>query len=286
MRRVLAVASLLLRGVRPRPGAPACRVRRRRRRSAPWTGPPRRACPRRRPAWIPTSCCANSSRPPPIRRTGTWPPVSSSPSRRRERWDDAGSALLIDRVVFVETRGARPGFGDHAGRHPRLAVRHGGVRDRRGRAARPRSDRTGQDPRRLAHRPAAQRGVPGLAAVPVDLQAQHAVLRRPDRQDRRARSALRRGVRSRPAGHRTGDQAGLRPAPRDGQHRAQPARPAAAAARSGHPRRRRQDRRRPRLRRRPHRPGEPVDHRPAQQATACRADHLDAVAGRASTART
>ena len=39
-------------------------------------------------------------------------------------WDDAGSALLIDRVVFVETRSARTGFGEHAGRHPRVAVRH------------------------------------------------------------------------------------------------------------------------------------------------------------------
>ena len=75
-------------------------------------------------------------------------------------WDDAGSALLIDRVVFVETRGARPGFGHHARRHPRLAFRHRGVRDGRGRAARPRADRTGEDAGRLAHRPAAQRGFP------------------------------------------------------------------------------------------------------------------------------
>ena len=52
-------------------------------------------------------------------------------------WDDAGSALLIDNVVFVETRGPD-----------------------RGCAARSRSDRTGQDARRLAHRPAAQRRFP------------------------------------------------------------------------------------------------------------------------------
>ena len=45
-------------------------------------------------------------------------------------WDDAGSALLIDRVVFVETRGPERVFGHHEGRHPRLAFGHGCVRDR------------------------------------------------------------------------------------------------------------------------------------------------------------
>ncbi len=89
----------------PRRMCRGARVRRRRRRSAPWNGLRRRACPSRRRAWIPTYCCANSSRPPPIPRTGIWPPGSSSPNRHPARWDDAGSALLIDNVVFVETRG-------------------------------------------------------------------------------------------------------------------------------------------------------------------------------------
>ena len=87
------------------PDAPVCPVRRRRRRSAPSTGPRRRACPSRRPGWIPTCCCGNSSRPPPIPPTGIWRRGSSSPNRVRSAWDDAGSALLIDNVVFVETRG-------------------------------------------------------------------------------------------------------------------------------------------------------------------------------------
>ncbi len=56
--------------------------------------------------------------------------------------------------------------------------------------------------------------------------------------------------------------------------------PPLQAAWSGDPRRRRQDGCRPRLRRCPHRPGEPVDDRPAHPATACGTDHLDACAGR------
>ena len=123
-------------------------------------------------------------------------------------WDDAGSALLIDRVVFVETRGPERVSvtmqADILGSLSDMGVFETGE----GALPDPGPDRTGEDARRLAHRQAAQRGLPGLAAVPGDLQAQHAVLRRPDRQDRRARPALRRGVRSRPAGHRTGDQAG------------------------------------------------------------------------------
>ena len=63
--------------------APGCPVRRRRRPSAPSTGPRRRACPSRRRAWIPTCCCANSSRRQPIPPTGIWPRGSSSPNRRR-----------------------------------------------------------------------------------------------------------------------------------------------------------------------------------------------------------
>ena len=56
-------------------------------------------------------------------------------------------------------RNARPrsGLGHHARRHPRLAVGCRSLRDRRGCAARSRSDRTGQDARRVAHRPVAQR---------------------------------------------------------------------------------------------------------------------------------
>ena len=58
-----------------------CRVRRRRRPSAPWTAPRRQACRSRHPIWIPTCCCGSSSRRPPIRRTGTSPRDSSSPNR-------------------------------------------------------------------------------------------------------------------------------------------------------------------------------------------------------------
>ena len=45
-------------------------------------------------------------------------------------WDDAGSALLIDHVVFVETHNSRTGFGHHAGRQTWFAVGYGRVRDR------------------------------------------------------------------------------------------------------------------------------------------------------------
>ena len=65
------------------PVAPEFPVRRRRRRSAPSTGPRHPACRSPRPAWIPTCCCGNSSRPPPIPPTGTWRRGSSSPNRVR-----------------------------------------------------------------------------------------------------------------------------------------------------------------------------------------------------------
>ncbi|EUA32797.1 lipolpqB domain protein [Mycobacterium xenopi 3993] len=127
-------------------------------------------------------------------------------------WDDAGSALLIDHVVFVETRTAErfqlpcgltswvrcPTWG--CSRPPRECCR---IPDRSSWSKLP----------GLAHRPAAERGVFGLAAVPGDLQAQRAVFRRPDRQDGGARSALRRRLRSRPAGHRAGLQTDRRTTP-------------------------------------------------------------------------
>jgi hypothetical protein len=109
-----------------------------------------------------------------------------------DAWDDQGSALLIDKVVFVETR-SRPGCGDDEGRHPRLASTW--VCSRPPRRLPDPAPSNWCRPRRLADQPAAQRGVPGLAAVPGHLQTQHAVLRRPHRQDRRPRPALRGGVR-------------------------------------------------------------------------------------------
>ncbi len=88
-------------------------------------------------------------------------------------WDDAGSALLIDRVVFTETRRPeRVSVSMQADILGSLSERRG-VRDGRGCAARPGPDRAGEDAGRLADRPAAQRGLPGLAAVSADLQAQH-----------------------------------------------------------------------------------------------------------------
>ena len=87
------------------PDVPGCPVRRRRRRSEPSTGPHRRACRSRRPAWIPTCCCANSSRRPPIPSNRHLAARQFLTESASSGWDDAGSALLIDRVVFVETRG-------------------------------------------------------------------------------------------------------------------------------------------------------------------------------------
>jgi len=123
-------------------------------------------------------------------------------------------------------------------------------------------------------------GLPRLATVPADLQAQHSVLRRPDRQDRRARPALRRGVRSRPCWPPSWSRSWFRAlvprwtrrcATSSGSRCACAARsPEPTAARPGGPR----------IWRCPRRPGESLDHRPAQQATAGRPDHLDAVAGR------
>lgn len=42
-------------------------------------------------------------------------------------WDDAGSALLIDHRGVRRNPKRREGFGDHAGRHSRLALGCGGV---------------------------------------------------------------------------------------------------------------------------------------------------------------
>ena len=75
-------------------------------------------------------------------------------------WDDAGSALLIDRVVFVETRGPERVSvsmrADILGSLSDIGVFETGGRS----AARPGTDRVGQDSRRVAHRPAAERGFP------------------------------------------------------------------------------------------------------------------------------
>ena len=195
-------------------------------------------------------------------------------------WDDAGSALLIDRVVFVETRGPE-----------RVSVTMradilGSLSDvgvfETGEGALP-----DPGPIDLVKTPGGWRIDRLPNGVFLDWQQFQETYKRntlyfadPDRQDRRARSPLCRGVGSRPAGHRTRQQADRGPAAGDGQHRAQPARPASAPARTGDPRRRRQDGCRPRLRRRAHRPGESVDHRSTQPPTACRTGHLDAVAGR------
>ena len=133
-------------------------------------------------------------------------------------WDDAGSALLIDHVVFVETRAAERVSAtmraDILGSLSDMGV----FETAEGVLPDPGPIELVKTSGRLAHRPAAQRGLPGLAAVPGHLQAQHAVLRRPDRQDGGSRSALRRGVRPRSVGHRAGLQADGRAAARDGPH--------------------------------------------------------------------
>lgn len=132
-------------------------------------------------------------------------------------WDDAGSALLIDHVVFVETRSAEKVSvtmrADILG-----SLSDVGVFETAEVNCRIRPDRVGQDVRWLAHRSPTQRGFPGLAAVPRNVQAQHPVLRRPHRQDRGSRSALRRGVRPRPAGHGARLQTAGGSTPGDGAH--------------------------------------------------------------------
>ena len=203
----------------PWPGARACRVRRRRRRSAPSTGPRRRACPSPTPGMDPDVLLREflkATADPANRHLAARQFLTESASNS---WDDAGSALLIDHVVFVETRAAERVSvtmrADILGSLSDMGVFETGE----GALPDPGPIELVKTHRRLAHRPPAQRSVPRLAAVPGDLQAQHPVLRRPDRQDRGARPALRRGVRSRPAGHRTGHQARLGPAPRDGATR-------------------------------------------------------------------
>ncbi len=145
--------------------APACRVPPRRRRSAPSTAPRRPACPRPTPGMDPDVLLREFLK-------ATADPANRHLAARQfltesafAAWDDAGSALLIDRVVFVETRGP-----ERVSVHMQADILGslsdvGRVRNGRGRAARPRADRTGQDARRPAHRQAAQRRVPGLAAV-------------------------------------------------------------------------------------------------------------------------
>ncbi|EUA06977.1 lipolpqB domain protein [Mycobacterium xenopi 4042] len=217
-----------------------CRIHQRRKPSAPSRDRRRRTCPSR-PGMDPDVLLREflkATADPANRHLAARQFLTQSASNA---WDDAGSALLIDHVVFVETRtaervsvtmradilGSLSDMG--CSRPPRECCR---IPDRSSWSKLP----------GLAHRPAAERGVFGLAAVPGDLQAQRAVFRRPDRQDGGARSALRRRLRSRPAGHRAGLQTDRRTTPGDVQVGAQSARSTVAAAWTGDPSRRRQNR--------------------------------------------
>ena len=75
-------------------------------------------------------------------------------------WDDAGSALLIDRVVFVETRGPERVSvtmrADILGSLSDMGVFETGE----GALPDPGPIELVKTPRRLAHRPAAERGFP------------------------------------------------------------------------------------------------------------------------------
>ena len=201
-------------------------------------------------------------------------------------WDDAGSALLIDNVVFVETRGP-----DRVSVTMRADIL-GSLSDvgvfETGEGALP-----DPGPIELVKTPGGWRIDRLPNGVFLDWQQFQSTYKRntlyfadPTGKtvvpDPRYVAVSDSG----PAGHRTGQQADRRPASGDEQHGAQSARASAQAAWPGDARRRRQDRGRPRLRRCPHRPGEPVDDGPAQPATACGTDHLDVGAGRHQRRRT
>ena len=191
-------------------------------------------------------------------------------------WDDAGSSLLIDNVVFVETRSAERVSvsmrADILGSLSDMGVfetAEGALPDPGDIELVKTSDGWRID--RLPN------------GVFLDWQQFQQTYKRhtlyfvdPTGKTDGARPALLRGVRSRSVGHRAGFQADRRTAAGDGQHRAQHGRSAATAARSGDPRRRRQDRCGARLRRGAGGVGGPGQHRPAQPATARRTGHLDA----------
>ncbi len=192
-------------------------------------------------------------------------------------WDDAGSALLIDRVVFTETR--RPDLvtvsmqADILGSLSELGVfetAEGALPD--------------PGPIELVKTPRGWRIDRLPNGVFLDWQQFQQTYKRntlyftdPTGNTVVPDPRYVGGLRFRSAGHRIDEQADRRAAAEMARTvrnlLAAPLRPAWP----GHPRRRQQDRGGPRLRRGPHRAGEPVDHRSAHPATACRADHLDAV---------
>ena len=174
--------------------------------------PAPRACPNRAPAWTPDELLREflkATADPANRHLAARQFLTESAS---DAWDDQGSALLIDKVVFVETRSSDKVSvtmkADILGSLSDLGV----FETAEGRLPDP-------GPIELVQTSGGWRinrlpnGCSSTGSSSRPPQAQHPVLRRPHRQDRRPRPALRGGVRSRPAGHRTGQQADRRPAP-------------------------------------------------------------------------
>lgn len=91
------------------------------------------------------------------------------PVRTPDSWDDQGSALLIDKVLFTQARSLDKVSvtmkADILGSLSDIGVFETGE----GELPDPGPIELGADPAGLADQPVAQRGVPGLAAVPVHL---------------------------------------------------------------------------------------------------------------------
>ena len=127
-------------------------------------------------------------------------------------WDDAGSALLIDNVVFVETRGT-----DRVTVHMRADIL-GSLSDlgvfETGEVRCPTLGRSN-----WSRSPAAGESTSfpmGFSLTGNSFRRPTNAtpcIRRPDRHHGGARSALRRGIRPGPVGHRTGQQADRRATP-------------------------------------------------------------------------
>ena len=156
-------------------------------------------------------------------------------------WDDAGSALLIDHVVFVETRAAERVSttmrADILGSLSDVGVFETaeGVLPDPGPIELVKTSGGGGS----TGCPTASSWTGSSSSRPISATRCTSPTRP---EDGGPRPALRRGARPRSVGYRADLQTGGRAAARDGPHRPKPARPAAAPARAGDPGRRRQER--------------------------------------------
>ncbi len=149
--------------------------------SARSTGQHHRICPSRRWGWTPTCLLREFLKATADPPTGIWRPGSSSPSRRHAHGTAPGSALLLDRVVFVETRGSDRVSVNMRADILGVAVRYGSVRDGEGRTP-TRSHRARPDARAAGASTSCPTGFPRLAAVSSQTYKRSALLlRRPDR---------------------------------------------------------------------------------------------------------